>query len=244
MAVNTYSLKNDGNKYLTKNFQVKEFACHDGDDFILIDYTLVLKLQKLRDKIGAPIIITSGYRTKSYNKKIGGASNSYHCEGKAADIYCKYYNVKDLARWAQPLWINGIGRYDKQGFIHVDTRKNIYYWLGSEQTKIDTFGSIPSYKISDIANLKEALTADGWSMDNLCNKYDERLDNILKYTNITRKSQGNGVKLVQACVGTTVDGFGGRNTEQAIRKWQYNHGLTVDGCFGYNCWKKAIEQGV
>lgn len=43
-------------------------------------------LQPLRDKLGLPVIITSGYRCKRLNRKIGGAINSQHTEGKAADI--------------------------------------------------------------------------------------------------------------------------------------------------------------
>lgn len=43
-------------------------------------------LQPLREKSGLPIIVTSGYRCKRVNKKIGGAINSQHTEGKAADI--------------------------------------------------------------------------------------------------------------------------------------------------------------
>lgn len=49
-------------------------------------------LQPLRDAIGHPIQITSGYRSPKVNKAVGGASNSDHIYGYAADIQ---------------LWING-----------------------------------------------------------------------------------------------------------------------------------------
>ena len=42
-------------------------------------------LQKVRDKLG-PIRITSGYRSKAVNRAIGGARNSAHMTGNAADI--------------------------------------------------------------------------------------------------------------------------------------------------------------
>ncbi|MBR5698430.1 MAG: peptidase M15 [Prevotella sp.] len=48
----------------------------------------VLVLQPLRDKVGAPVYINSGYRSKRLNAKVGGVPNSRHLLGKAADIHC------------------------------------------------------------------------------------------------------------------------------------------------------------
>lgn len=43
-------------------------------------------LDPLRKAWGAPIIVTSGYRCERLNKAVGGASNSQHVKGEAADI--------------------------------------------------------------------------------------------------------------------------------------------------------------
>lgn len=43
-------------------------------------------LDPLREAWGAPIIVTSGYRSKLLNENVGGASNSQHTTGMAADI--------------------------------------------------------------------------------------------------------------------------------------------------------------
>ena len=43
-------------------------------------------LDPLREAWGNPIIVTSGYRSKMLNDMIGGASNSQHTTGMAADI--------------------------------------------------------------------------------------------------------------------------------------------------------------
>ena len=43
-------------------------------------------LDPLRDKIAKPIIITSGYRSPSYNQKVGGVKNSQHTKGQAVDF--------------------------------------------------------------------------------------------------------------------------------------------------------------
>ncbi len=48
----------------------------------------VLVLQPLRDSLGAPVYINSGYRSKRLNARVGGVLNSRHLQGKAADIHC------------------------------------------------------------------------------------------------------------------------------------------------------------
>ncbi|MBR0268401.1 MAG: peptidase M15 [Prevotella sp.] len=48
----------------------------------------VLVLQPLRDAIGRPVYINSGYRSKRLNARVGGVLNSRHLQGKAADIHC------------------------------------------------------------------------------------------------------------------------------------------------------------
>ena len=47
----------------------------------------VLVLQPLRDALGAPVYINSGYRSKRLNARVGGVPNSRHLRGLAADIH-------------------------------------------------------------------------------------------------------------------------------------------------------------
>lgn len=56
---------------------------------------LVDVLQKIRDKFGEPIIISSGYRCKELNMKLGGAINSDHMFASAADIHTKSDKKED-----------------------------------------------------------------------------------------------------------------------------------------------------
>lgn len=60
-------------------------------------------LQPLRDKLGKPIIVTSGYRCKALNShpKIKGASNSQHLTGNAADIKVSYITPYNLWMYIQ-----------------------------------------------------------------------------------------------------------------------------------------------
>jgi peptidoglycan hydrolase-like protein with peptidoglycan-binding domain len=82
-----YSKNTQGNVYVSKNFQVKEFACKDGSDTVKVDLALVERLQAIRDHFGKAVTIVSGYRTDAYNKTVpGAATGSYHVKGQAADI--------------------------------------------------------------------------------------------------------------------------------------------------------------
>lgn len=44
-------------------------------------------LDPLRELFGRPIMVSSGFRSKDLNAAIGGAKNSQHMKGEAADIY-------------------------------------------------------------------------------------------------------------------------------------------------------------
>ena len=133
----SYSLRSDGNTYLTDNFKVKEFKCNDGGATILIDQKLAVLLQDIRNHFGKAVIISSAYRSAEYNKKIGGASQSYHTKGMAADIYIKGVKPIEIARYAESLGVKGIGLYGD--FVHIDTRTTKFYWKTSNQISVKTF---------------------------------------------------------------------------------------------------------
>lgn len=42
--------------------------------------------EPVREHFGVPIRISSGYRSKELNAKIGGSATSQHCKGQAVDI--------------------------------------------------------------------------------------------------------------------------------------------------------------
>jgi hypothetical protein len=130
VEVISYSLKADGEKYLTKNFQVKEFKCNDGTDPIFISKELPMVLQYIRMRTGKAVTINSGFRTADYNKRVGGVDASQHCYGTAADIAVKGYTPKQVAaivREIMPDW-GGVGIYST--FTHVDVRAEKADWNG------------------------------------------------------------------------------------------------------------------
>lgn len=137
MVIQVYSKATDGEKYLSANFQVKEFACKDGTDPVFVDEKLVTILQTIRDHFGKAVKITSGYRTVAYNKRktVGGATYSQHIYGRAADIQVSGTDVESVAAYAETLLsgTGGIGRYPKKsgrakGWVHIDTRTTKSRW--------------------------------------------------------------------------------------------------------------------
>lgn len=128
--VKVYSLKADGNIYVTPHFKVREFACKDGSDVVLINPALPQLLEKIRSHFGGvPVTINSAYRTVAYNAKVSGSSSeSQHCNGNAADIVVKGVKPREVARVAEMFLGNtgGIGIYS--GFTHVDVRKPKARW--------------------------------------------------------------------------------------------------------------------
>ena len=135
MSIKQYSLKADGRRRLAPSFTVREFRCRDGSDAIMIDQTLVVLLQAIREHFGKAVVITSGYRTATHNTAVGGAKSSQHLLGRAADIQVQGVSVEDVAAYAEslmPAW-GGVGRYPikpgrAKGWVHVDTRPNKSRW--------------------------------------------------------------------------------------------------------------------
>ena len=121
---------------LAENFSLIEFQSKDGSSFpdLIIDNLKVLavQLQALRDHLGKPITITSGYRSKEHNLKIGGALDSYHVRGMAADIQVVGMKplevdeaIEQLIKEGKMLE-GGIGVY--KSWLHYDIRNKRIRW--------------------------------------------------------------------------------------------------------------------
>ena len=202
MTVKKYSLKKSGNLHLSPHFTVKEFACHDGSDTVLIDDKLVGLLENIRGKFGKPVRINSAYRTAKYNAKIGGVSNSYHVKGMAADIVVQGISPKRVAQYAETLGCGGIGWYEQKKFVHIDTRKNRVCWKDAGSNVRRTFSDCPYAEPSHALQFADAGAA--WVQWHL---------------------KKCGAKI-------TIDGKFGAVTKAAVIAFQKSHGLTPDGVVG------------
>lgn len=129
---------------LSKDFELSEFtrsqvASRQGfdntppDDAVHELIALVSNvLQPLRDYLGRPIRISSGYRSPQLNSYIGGVSNSQHMAGQAADFECRGISNKKLfqaIRYRFPFdqlilehFVDGAG--PNSGWIHLSHRSN------------------------------------------------------------------------------------------------------------------------
>ena len=95
---------------LTNNFTVAELTHSDtakarGIDNSLPPYlmrnvkSLAERLQLIRDALGVPITISSGYRCQELNRAVGGALGSQHQLALAADIHAKGYTAQELFKF-------------------------------------------------------------------------------------------------------------------------------------------------
>jgi len=125
-------------KQLTQNFSIDEFKCHDGTSvpWDLLDNVkkLAKNLQVLRDELGVPVRIISGYRNPTYNAKIGGAKRSLHMKALAGDIKVKGHTPAEVH--SKVLELIASGRMEQGGvgvyrtFVHYDCRGTKARWKG------------------------------------------------------------------------------------------------------------------
>jgi hypothetical protein len=147
-----------------KYFKVEEFACKDSSPYpkryvsLILEPFVELVLDPIREAYGAPLEVTSGYRTDFWNHAVGGAHNSRHrirevmgkdghvlvIGGDAADIApLKQTNdrvkalrvlIEEMVRDGKLPKLGGYGGYVR--WAHVDARPRkpdgrIYTWKGS-----------------------------------------------------------------------------------------------------------------
>lgn len=211
--VKEYSKYQDGEKNLSEHFKVKEFACYDGTDKILIENDLIYAIERFREYVENPVEINSAYRTASYNKQIGGATNSYHIYGRAFDVQFSYYwnyldTIEKMACFFNTIGMRGIIKYSWG--CHIDNRDTSYH--ANSNGKYYTFGkvNIPIYESMKIGDSNNNVGL---------------LQFILKYK--------FGYEI-------DVDGKFGNQTENIVKDFQNLMHIGVDGIVYTETWLKLI----
>lgn len=99
-------------------FKSGEFTCPCCGKVIVSGWLIHL-LNKIREPLGIPMIVSSGYRCKKRNKKVGGKKDSAHRRGTAADIKCPNSAIRYLIiKYALEAGFKRIGI--GSDFIHLD----------------------------------------------------------------------------------------------------------------------------
>ena len=119
---------------ISKNFKWSEFTKSDTAtrfhiqneivDWDVRDNIIALVwevLQPLRDSWGGPLFINSGYRCPELNKAVGGAENSMHLYGQAADLACT--DPYSLAKLIKRMRLDVDQVIVYPSFLHVSHKK-------------------------------------------------------------------------------------------------------------------------
>lgn len=117
--------------YISPHFREAEFRCNHCGELPAsgIDPALLDVLEDVRTHFeDKPVIINSGYRCVIHNANVGGAKNSQHLYGKAADISVKNVPHADVYAYLDPNHTGGLGKY--KNFTHIDTRGSRARWSG------------------------------------------------------------------------------------------------------------------
>lgn len=83
-------------------------------------------LDPLREALGRPVVVTSGYRSAAVNAAIGGSKSSDHMRGRAADVRVSGLTSREVARvvvlrglpFDQAIWYDP----ERGGHLHLSYR--------------------------------------------------------------------------------------------------------------------------
>lgn len=83
-------------------------------------------LDPLREAMGEPIRITSGYRSPRVNRIVGGAPTSQHTQGEAVDFVCEhlpeaFHYIRQHLPFDQLIWERGDAQ--RPAWVHVSLRR-------------------------------------------------------------------------------------------------------------------------
>lgn len=126
---------------LTDHFTAYDYTINQTSDVALTQesYEHALMLEEFRQWLKRPIEVHAWYRTASYNKKVGGASNSSHLNGLATDWhtnititeekFIKYAKKwKEICKRHNCVGEAGLYTWGMHLGSHVKYSKTFYHW--------------------------------------------------------------------------------------------------------------------
>lgn len=106
-----------------KHFTKREFACKCGCNLVEMDKSFVLRLDNLRERLGVPLTVSSGYRCPQHNATVSNSGyDGPHTTGRAADLKVMGHDAYRLLMRAGDVGFTGIGvaQSGQSRFIHLD----------------------------------------------------------------------------------------------------------------------------
>lgn len=231
---------------ISKNFQYKEFDCHGQGccSTTIIDEKLVEYVQQIRDHFGKPVTITSPYRCEVHNRRVGGATKSYHMRGQAADIVVQGVSSREVAKYAESIGILGIGLYEtsKDGyFTHIDTRTTKSFWYGQSGQPRTTFGGTPTTPTpsSPTTSIPTSQPTEPSTYHKSSNKY------TIKLLYLQKGDIGRDVQILQELLkirGYNIETSGKFDTltYNAVVDFQKKTRMVADGIVGSQTMEKLL----
>lgn len=116
------------------HFSDKELACHHcGLNFCTPGLVAALEATRAavsaRRGVDTPLIVDDAYRCAVHNAAVGGAPQSEHMRGIAADVRVDGMSAAELCLIVRDIpGVHGIGRADHQGYVHLDLRPSPARW--------------------------------------------------------------------------------------------------------------------
>lgn len=128
-----------GDQYVPEALNTLNYFLRDhySGEIGRIDPALFDLLYRVGQELGAnqPFQVISGYRCPLTNDLLrntrggGVAKHSLHMEGKAIDVRLPAVALSDLRDAALSLQVGGVGFYQTESFVHVDTGR-VRTWAG------------------------------------------------------------------------------------------------------------------
>lgn len=141
---------------------------------------LMVALQGLRDKTMRVIKVNSGYRNEETNKLVGGAKNSKHMQGLAADITIPKFEGEDDAHYKEA-WrvfkvacINAV-RAELLSKVIFERKKGSKRWVHVEvgdTTEGIVMGMIDG-KVTRSIDVRDDIVGMSIVLNEISNKFDE-----------------------------------------------------------------------
>ena len=105
-----------------RHFKKSEFKMGKELVFDKMNIDFLCLLDDLRELVNEPLSLSSSYRSKEYNKSVGGSSKSQHLIGNAVDLKCN--NGALRLKIVENALALGLTVGVAKSFVHIDNRAN------------------------------------------------------------------------------------------------------------------------